>query len=54
MHPDGSRLATGGIDAIIRVWTTAPIRNEKLESNERVPKQLSTLDQHSGALSHTT
>ncbi|TIB88080.1 hypothetical protein E3Q18_00882 [Wallemia mellicola] len=54
VHPDGSRLATGGIDAIIRVWTTAPIRNEKLESNERVPKQLSTLDQHSGALSHTT
>ncbi|TIC38471.1 WD40 repeat-like protein [Wallemia mellicola] len=48
VHPDGSRLATGGIDAIIRVWTTAPIRNEKLESNERVPKQLSTLDQHSG------
>ena len=49
VHPDGSRLATGGIDAIIRVWTAAPIKNERLAGNDKVPKQLSTLDQHSGA-----
>ena len=52
VHPDGTRLATGGIDAIIRIWTTTPILHNKFELNSNVPKQLSTLDQHSGIFSY--
>lgn len=50
LHPDGTRLATGGLDTKIRLWNTAPIQNQKDEENEDVPKLLSTLTSHSGQL----
>jgi protein HIRA/HIR1 len=48
VHPDGSRIATGGLDAKIRVWSTKPILDEKAETSGRPPKLLCTLGQHTG------
>ncbi|KIO18276.1 hypothetical protein M407DRAFT_160673 [Tulasnella calospora MUT 4182] len=47
VHPDGSRLATGGLDAKIRIWSTLPILNDEAEKAD-VPKKLCTLSMHSG------
>lgn len=49
IHPDGSRLATGGLDTKIRIWSTAPIVDEAMEKNEKVPKLLCTMTSHSGS-----
>ncbi|WFD24487.1 HIR complex subunit [Malassezia equina] len=46
VHPDGTRLATGGLDTKIRVWATAPIAKESARS----PRLLSTLARHTGAV----
>ncbi|WFD28191.1 HIR complex subunit [Malassezia nana] len=46
VHPDGTRLATGGLDTKIRVWATAPIVKESARS----PRLLSTLARHTGAV----
>lgn len=51
VHPDGSRLATGGLDTKIKIWSTAPIVDEGIELDERVPKLLCTMTSHSGACS---
>ncbi|GAA5862936.1 hypothetical protein JCM8547_003626 [Rhodosporidiobolus lusitaniae] len=46
--PDNSRLATGGIDSLVRVWSTAPVLSEAVEKDDNVPKLLSTLASHTG------
>jgi protein HIRA/HIR1 len=48
LHPDGTRLATGGLDTKIKVWSTAPVLDEEKEMDEALPKLLSTLTAHSG------
>ncbi|KDQ18757.1 hypothetical protein BOTBODRAFT_153623 [Botryobasidium botryosum FD-172 SS1] len=45
VHPDGSRLATGGLDAKVRIWSTLPILRSEAEDS---PKSLCTLGMHSG------
>ncbi|KAH7919190.1 histone transcription regulator 1 [Leucogyrophana mollusca] len=48
VHPDGSRIATGGLDAKIRIWSTKPIINHASELSNRPPKALCTLSMHTG------
>lgn len=48
VHPDGSRIATGGIDSKIRIWSTKPILNEASEQAGKIPKSLCTLAMHTG------
>ncbi|TDL19985.1 WD40 repeat-like protein [Rickenella mellea] len=48
VHPDGSRIATGGLDARIRIWSTRPILNPASEASGRPPKSLCTLTMHTG------
>ncbi|THH30555.1 hypothetical protein EUX98_g3630 [Antrodiella citrinella] len=48
VHPDGSRIATGGIDAKVRIWSTKPIINHASELSGRPPKSLCTLTMHTG------
>ncbi|GAA5967585.1 hypothetical protein JCM11641_005703 [Rhodosporidiobolus odoratus] len=50
IHPDNSRLATGGLDAVVRIWSTAPILDEAVEKQEAVPKLLCTLTAHTGVV----
>ncbi|PCH44723.1 WD40 repeat-like protein [Wolfiporia cocos MD-104 SS10] len=48
VHPDGSRIATGGLDAKVRIWSTKPILNHASELSGRPPKSLCTLSMHTG------
>ncbi|TFY54085.1 hypothetical protein EVG20_g9854 [Dentipellis fragilis] len=48
VHPDGSRIATGGLDAKVRIWSTKPILNQASEASGRPPKSLCTLTMHTG------
>ncbi|KAH8817594.1 histone transcription regulator 1 [Flagelloscypha sp. PMI_526] len=48
VHPDGSRVATGGLDAKIRIWSTKPILNPASEASGKPPKSLCTLAMHTG------
>ena len=48
VHPDGSRIATGGLDARVRIWSTKPILNQASELANRPPKSLCTLTLHTG------
>ncbi|KAI0320485.1 WD40 repeat-like protein [Amylostereum chailletii] len=48
VHPDGSRIATGGLDAKVRIWSTKPILNGASELSGRPPKSLCTLTMHTG------
>ncbi len=49
IHPDGTRLATGGQgndSGRVVVWNMAPIVDEKMEENENVSKVLCQMDNH--------
>ncbi|KAG6890029.1 hypothetical protein C0992_003252 [Termitomyces sp. T32_za158] len=48
VHPDGSRIATGGLDAKIRIWSTKPILHPASEASGKPPKSLCTLTMHTG------
>ncbi|KAF8156781.1 WD40 repeat-like protein [Crassisporium funariophilum] len=48
VHPDGSRIATGGLDAKIRIWSTKPILSTAAEESGKPPKSLCTLTMHTG------
>ncbi|PFH50533.1 hypothetical protein AMATHDRAFT_144901 [Amanita thiersii Skay4041] len=48
VHPDGSRIATGGLDAKIRIWSTKPILHRSSELSGKPPKSLCTLHMHTG------
>ncbi|XP_045597178.1 protein HIRA isoform X2 [Procambarus clarkii] len=54
LHPDGSRLATGGqgqdSSGRVVVWNLKPVVHEKYEEDEKVPKLLCQLDQHLGCV----
>ncbi|KAJ2866458.1 HIR complex subunit [Coemansia aciculifera] len=48
-HPDGTRLATSGMDNKIRLWNTQAI-SDTTSKEQQQPKLLSTLSSHSGAV----
>lgn len=50
VHPDCSRLATGGLDSKVRIWSTLPILDEQVAAKEENPKLLCTLGTHNGGL----
>ncbi|GFS07299.1 protein HIRA [Elysia marginata] len=49
IHPDGSRVVTGGQGddyGKIVIWNMGPVRDEVLEADEKVPKILCQMDNH--------
>ncbi|PWN25114.1 WD40 repeat-like protein [Jaminaea rosea] len=50
VSPDGSRLATGGIDQKVRIWATEPMLDEKVEKMQGAHRLLSTLSRHTGSV----
>ncbi|EGG11238.1 uncharacterized protein MELLADRAFT_115320 [Melampsora larici-populina 98AG31] len=52
VHPDGTRLATGSLQNLIKIWSTAPILDESLEnqSEELSPRLLCQMEGHDGAV----
>ncbi|ORX75807.1 WD40 repeat-like protein [Anaeromyces robustus] len=50
LHPNGKKLATGSLDAKIKIWDTRPLFNPEDEMNEDIPKLLSTLINHQGTV----
>ncbi|KZT28062.1 WD40 repeat-like protein [Neolentinus lepideus HHB14362 ss-1] len=48
VHPDDSRIATGGLDAKVRIWSIKPILSEASELSNKPPKALCSLTMHTG------
>ncbi|KAK3084278.1 hypothetical protein FSP39_010934 [Pinctada imbricata] len=49
IHPDGSRVATGGQgedSGKVAIWNMGPIRDEKEENDENIPKVLCQMNNH--------
>ncbi|KAG0147103.1 hypothetical protein CROQUDRAFT_722525 [Cronartium quercuum f. sp. fusiforme G11] len=52
VHPDGTRLATGSLQNVIKIWATAPILDPALErlGDEAAPRLLCRMEGHDGAV----
>ncbi|KGB77047.2 protein HIR1 [Cryptococcus deuterogattii R265] len=50
VHPDGTRLATGGLDHKVKIWSTLPILDVEAEKEEENPKLLCTMSSHTGSV----
>ncbi|WAR57733.1 hypothetical protein PtB15_8B786 [Puccinia triticina] len=52
VHPDGTRLATGSIQNVVKIWSTAPILDPALEEadEEKAPRLLCSMEGHDGAV----
>ncbi|KAJ3186484.1 HIR complex subunit [Gaertneriomyces sp. JEL0708] len=50
VHPSGTKVATGGQDAQIKLWNLAPALDERLEGDRDTPKLIATLSAHSGTV----
>ncbi|WVQ72975.1 protein HIR1 [Cryptococcus sp. DSM 104548] len=50
VHPDGTRLATGGLDHKVKIWSTLPILDQEAENEEQNPKLLCTMAAHTGSV----
>lgn len=50
VHPDGSRLATGGLDQKVRIWATEPILNAEVEKQKDANRLLSAMSRHTGSV----
>ncbi|KAL7751856.1 HIR complex subunit [Sorochytrium milnesiophthora] len=50
IHPDGTRVATGGNDHYVRLWSFAAIVNDAAYQDESVPKELYAGKRHDGAI----
>ncbi|OLL25880.1 Protein hir1 [Neolecta irregularis DAH-3] len=48
VHPDGSRIATGGLDGKVKIWSVAAMESE--HENEGQPRQLCSMSTHNGAV----
>ncbi|TGZ79214.1 Hira-domain-containing protein [Ascodesmis nigricans] len=50
VSPDSQRLATGGIDGTVRIWSTKAIFNSMSPVTQSLPRQLCSLAHHTGAV----
>ncbi|KAI7904073.1 WD40-repeat-containing domain protein [Cokeromyces recurvatus] len=50
VHPDGKRLATGGLEGHVKIWNTLPIFDEQAEKDPDCHKLLCTMTMHNGAV----
>ncbi|MBW0475441.1 hypothetical protein O181_015156 [Austropuccinia psidii MF-1] len=52
VHPDGTRLATGSIQNVVKIWSTAPILDREAEAKgeENFPRLLCRMEGHDGAV----
>nr|XP_019010171.1 uncharacterized protein I206_04639 [Kwoniella pini CBS 10737]OCF48952.1 hypothetical protein I206_04639 [Kwoniella pini CBS 10737] len=48
VHPDSTRIATGGLDNKVKIWSTLPILDEGAEKDEANHKLLCTMAAHTG------
>ncbi|KAL7418351.1 HIR complex subunit [Cryptotrichosporon argae] len=48
VHPDGTRLATGGQDNKVKIWSTLPILDQEEQNNENSHRLLCTMSAHVG------
>eukprot|EP01102_Stenamoeba_stenopodia_P009772 TRINITY_DN2897_c0_g1_i2.p1 TRINITY_DN2897_c0_g1~~TRINITY_DN2897_c0_g1_i2.p1 ORF type:complete len:740 (-),score=152.32 TRINITY_DN2897_c0_g1_i2:777-2996(-) len=50
IHPNGSRIATGGGDNKVKLWNIEPVKSEEKEKDKTVPKLLASMGNHLNAV----